>query len=109
MPKTLIYPEWIDGGAGGSSFPALIVNNAATFSAVADTLHIVDATSGAITVNLPAPVSGLKFELKILGNDTVTVSRNAAEDIEGVAADYTINNNLGAYMFISDGTDWFII
>ena len=107
MPKTLLDPEWIRGG--GVSFPASIASNTSSFTAVDGRLHIVDATGGAITVNLPAPTLGLKFEIKLNGNNTVTLNRSGAESIDFVASNYVINNSKGAYKVISDGTDWFII
>lgn len=109
---TLVAGTWNPVAPSGGSFPGTISSQTGTFAAADDNLYIIDVSGGAAQVNLPAPSSGLKFSIKIMGDaatNNVTINRNAAEEIEGVAANLVLTNELGAYKFISDGTDWFII
>jgi len=108
---TLIRPEFIEGGVG-ERFPSSISAQSSTFSAADGILYIVDVSGGAVSVNLPAPSSGLKFMVKIVGDaltNNLTLVRNGTENIETIGANFIIDNELGAYTVISDGTDWFLI
>lgn len=73
---------------------------------------LVDATSGAITVNLlAAATAGDGFRLSIKKVDSssnaVTVDGNAAETIDG-AATQALSNQYDVITIISDGTNWSI-
>lgn len=69
--------------------------------------------SGAITVTLPVPTNGRVLILKDIagtaGTNNITLARNAAEKIEGIAASRTLQTNWGSWSIYSNGTDWFIL
>lgn len=86
-------------------------NNSGTFNAVAFETHLVDTSGGAAQVTLPAPSTDAWLIVKDLGNadaNTITVLPNAAETIDG-AANYLIESNYESKVFVSDGTNWFIL
>lgn len=68
-------------------------------------------TTAAQTVNLPAPRAGAFYivsQLAYVGSG-VTFHRNAAEKINGAAADFSsASNTVGIWFVFSDGTDWII-
>lgn len=69
----------------------------------------VDASGGAVTVTLPSPSAGA--QVRIIAADaanTITVSRNGTENINGSASDITLQQD-EAIHFESDGTDWWIV
>lgn len=86
--------------------PLTVEAKAANFTAANNKVYLV---TGAVNVQLPAPVSGLSFFVKLLGTDDVVLVRNAGEKIETVVANYTLISTRQSVKLISDGTDWFII
>jgi len=81
--------------------------------AVATTDHIVlaDATSGAITVNLPAAsTTGRELVVKKVDSsaNAVTIDGNGAETIDG-ATTQVISVQYDAVKIVSDGTEWWIV
>jgi hypothetical protein len=100
---------WVPQAPTPNGFVA-ISTQAVNFAPADKNFYLVDVSGGAININLPAPSSGFTFTFKILGDaftNNVTVVRNGTENIETVAANFVINNQLGAYNLISDGTDWY--
>lgn len=83
-----------------------VVTNGSSFAAVDGQIHLVTAS---VTATLPAPTVNAKIVIKNTGAFTITVAPNGAEEIEGVAGNYTLNSELEAATFVSDGTDWFRI
>jgi hypothetical protein len=79
-------------------------------SAAANTTYLVN-TGAAVTVTLPAPAANRYVAIKDRTGTArafnITVARNAAESIEGVAASYVMNSDFDAAIFVSDGTNWF--
>jgi len=75
-------------------------------------LILVD-TSAARAITLPSPVNGRTFIIKdktgTAETYNITLTRNGAESIEGVAANRTLSTNWGCWKVVSDGTNWFII
>jgi hypothetical protein len=75
--------------------------------------YLVNSANGACTFNAPAPTKGLYFTIKdsggLAGTNNITLHRNAAESIEGLAADYIMQANWGEWIFSSDGTNWFLV
>lgn len=69
--------------------------------------------SGAINVTLPAPTNGRILIIKDISGtantNNITMVRNAAEKIEGLAASKVLQTNFGSWTFTSDGTDWWMI
>jgi hypothetical protein len=75
--------------------------------------HLVD-TSAARTLTLPSPASTkrpiwIKDTIGSASTNPITVARAASEKIETVAASFSLNSDLGAWTFVTDGTDWFIL
>jgi len=92
---------------------AQAVNYAMT---IADTLVGVTSTGSPRTITLPPPASvsvGLPYIIKDEGGgavtNNITVARNAAESIDGVAANIVINTNYGFKRLYSNGINWFTI
>jgi hypothetical protein len=76
-----------------------------------DYLIIADATTGAITLNLPpaALVPGRIYVIKRInaGANTVTVDANGSETIDG-ALTHVLSPQWNSITIISNGTAWFI-
>jgi hypothetical protein len=76
---------------------------------------LVNSVNGAMQFNLPAPASmpqGFNFVVKDSGQNAstnnITMHRNAAENFEGLAADYVIQASGGEWEISTDNTNWFI-
>ncbi|QEH41241.1 hypothetical protein [Chitinophaga sp. XS-30] len=73
---------------------------------------LVDATSAALTVNLPAAVEGRVYTIKKIGtggiDNEVTIAPNGSAQVEG-GPNYTIYNDWTFVTLQSDGTNWYII
>jgi hypothetical protein len=77
-------------------------------------VFLIDTTSGAITVNLPAPTDGIYFVFKdtagLFGTNKVSLVRDdSADTIEGVAADYDLESPYGCWGLIADGSGWHFV
>lgn len=81
-------------------------------NAVANKTYLVDVSGGVVTVTLPAPAANTFVKIKdstsSANTNNITVARNGSEEIDTVAGNYTIDSNLQASVFVSDGTDWFV-
>ena len=87
------------------------VNNSGTFNGVNFDTHLVDTSGGVAQVTLPAPSADAFVVVKDKGNantNNITVLPNGAETIDG-EANYIIDSDYEAKVFVSDGTDWFIL
>ena len=75
--------------------------------------YLVDVSGGAVTITLPTPEANAFVIIKdSTGNantNNITVARNGSEDIDGVAANYTMDSDLESKTFVSDGTDWSVL
>jgi hypothetical protein len=80
--------------------------------AAADNIVLVDATSGARSITLPAPTNGrVLFVVDFKGqaaSHNITVLPHASETINS-AASYVISQAYGSAEFSTDGTNWVII
>lgn len=89
-----------------------IVNVSSNVTLTPGATHLIN-TSALRTVTLPTPVSGLLVILKDstfqAQTNAITVARHASENIDGVAASYTMASNGAFCRIVSNGTDWFII
>lgn len=81
--------------------------------ALTDEWLLVDTTGGAVSLALPSPATKRAYRIKDVGGDSeanpITLTRNAAEEIEGVAASRALSVNYGSWVVIADGTDWWIL
>lgn len=110
IENTKIYRFGAGGGGGGGAFSILAVSSNITL--VDKTTHLVD-TSAARSLTLPTPVEGLRLEVKDktgqAATNNITIVRAGAEEIDGVAASFVIEDNWASITLVSDGVDWFII
>lgn len=81
-------------------------------SAVSGNTYLCNTSGGAFNVTLPTPVSGAFINIKdstgSFNTNNLSILRNAAESIEGLAATKVLQTNWGAWSFFSDGTNWFM-
>lgn len=98
------------GDIGGAS---LTVNSPAgnVASVTKGYMYLIDS-SAARTIQLPAATSGMFFYVKdktgTMSSFNCTIVRAAAESVEGVASNYTLEADWGEWLFFSDGTNWFV-
>jgi len=90
-----------------------IESKSASFNAADGITYLVDTTSTAIAVQLPTPALNISITIKDSGfnanANNITLVRAASENIEGVAATYTIDSSGASVVIVSDGTDWFLL
>jgi hypothetical protein len=106
--------NWIRIADLNDASPAYTVNSISTnTNAAVNNTYLVDTSGGTVQVTLPSPsTSGTFVRVKSTGDaraNNITVARNAAESIEGVAGNYTMNNDYEEIDFVSDGSDWWIL
>lgn len=99
--------------ASSPSFMQYVSVAASPTSMVSGKTYLVDTTSIAIQVNLPTPAQNAWVIVKDSGFNSfthnITIHRAGSEKIDGVVADFVISNNGAAWMFMSNGTDWFSV
>lgn len=75
--------------------------------------YLVNTTSGALNMTLPAPALNAYVTIKdsnaTFETNNVTVIPNGSEKIDTIAANYILNSELGSTTFVSNGVDWFVI
>jgi hypothetical protein len=75
-------------------------------------LFLVDTSGGAVQLNLPAPVDNFVFAVvDKLGNfntNACTLHRNGGEKLQGLAADYVMEAQWGAWQWQTNGTDYWL-
>lgn len=87
-----------------SPYTLTAAHNGATF--------LVKSNLGAMTFNLPAPA--LNYNVTIKDRDgnfetnPCTLVRNGSETIEALAASFIMYASFGAWLFLTDGTNWSI-
>lgn len=103
-----------DGGTehGLVSTPAL-TSISSNVTLANNSINFVD-TSAARSLALPSPASTsalivIKDTLGTAQTNNITITQNASEKIEGVAASYVIQANWASITFATNGTDWFIL
>lgn len=88
------------------------VNVAGNVTLTNKAIHFVD-TSSARSLTLPAPATSLYIVIKdsigTCGTNNITLVRPGSQKIETVAASYVLDNDLGSWEIVSNGTDYFII
>lgn len=75
--------------------------------------YLVDTSTLAITINLPAPVINVWLMVKditgLAETNNITLHRNGSELIDGVAADKVLSIPSELCIITSDGTNWFVL
>ncbi len=73
---------------------------------------LVNSSSGAITINLPALTANHIFTVKDTNGsfalNPITIHRASTELIENIASDYICESSFGSWTFFCNGTSWFI-
>lgn len=88
-----------------------ITSSSGVFTAVANQTHLVDTSGGVATVTLPAASSGVFVRIKDKGDantNNISVLTPGAETVDGAASD-VIDSNFGSVVYVSDGTNWFLL
>jgi len=92
--------------------PFVVSSISTNTNAVSGTTYLVDTTA-AVQVTLPTPAANAFVRIKDATGgaeaNSITVARSGSENIDGVAANVTIDSPYAAEIFVSDGTDWFIL
>jgi hypothetical protein len=97
-----------------SGSPAMtVVTETATYTALSsDNVILVNATSGAVIINLPAAstLPGHLYEIKKIDGsaNNVTITPNGADKIDN-ASTVVISTQYANYSITSDGTNWWIL
>jgi len=77
-----------------------------------DAILLADATSGAVTLTLPAAsaVSGRVYNFKKIdsSSNNVTIARDGSDTIDG-ATSFVLDSQYEAITLVSNGSNWFII
>ncbi len=104
--------------AASTGFTPVSVDSGDTPFALADSdsgkIFLVDTSGGPFQFDLPAaPSTGFTIGVKDTTGDApdnpITMNRNGSEEIEGLAVDYLCEAAFGAWTFIFDGTDYWLI
>ena len=89
-----------------------VTTSSGTFAATANATHFVNTSGGAATVTLPAASTDRFVRIKdISGNantNNITVNTPGAETIDGDSS-HVMDSNYGSKVFVSDGTNWYIL
>lgn len=101
-------PAWGDSSAG---FSTATKTGNYTITGT-DTVIFADATSGNVTITLPAAsgLAGYRFYVKRIDNsgNTCTVARTASDTIDG-ATSQSLQLQYTSITIVSDGSAWYII
>ena len=99
--------DWIDLSSHKLAVTTKTTNYTATTS---DNVILVNASSGDVTITLPASSSGLNFTVKKIdsSSNTVTVASNGSETIDGSSTQVIISQ-YDAISLVSDGSNFYII
>jgi hypothetical protein len=75
--------------------------------------YLVNTSSIAITLNLPAPAENMWMIIKdATGNaasNNITIHRPGAQTIDGVASDKVLSRGFGTWLINSNGTNYFVL
>ena len=85
----------------------------ADFTAENGKIYAINPAGVSLNIQLPAPVANFHCVLKDLSgnllNKTVTIVRNATENIDGQAANKLMQSDYESVMLFSDGVDWYVL
>jgi hypothetical protein len=110
-------PTQVSFGSGSMNFQScgfwfggLGIYTANHTIAYTENVALGDATGGAFNFQLPNPNrAGFGLWVKNIGTaNNVTLVRNAAEKINGTAANFAVTPGVGGFL-VSDGTDWHFV
>lgn len=102
-------PIWAAAGTPGTQS---ITGNYTIVAGDAGSVLFV-STAAARNITFPTPTAGFKITIKDstgqAQTNNITMVRAGSEQIEGVAASKILQTNWGAWTFISNGTNWFMV
>ena len=100
-------PAW---GTGGGLNTSTKTSNYTIGSS--DTVIFANATSGNVTITLPAAsgLAGYRFYIKRIdsSSNTCTISRTSTDTIDGMTS-FTIDQQYTSIAVVSDGSAWYIL
>lgn len=95
-----------------SSATYKLVSKTASYTAANESIILVDASSGAVAINMPASsgLSGREYIIKKTDSysSTVTITPDGSETIDG-ASSYVISDQYSGITIVSDGSNWFVV
>ena len=113
-----VKPIWTEGDASISSISYYkgikynTVSKTETYTASDESVILVDASSGAVTINLPAAsgLSGREYTIKKTDSsvNAVTIDGNASETIDGETT-RIIYSQYASLTVICNGTNWLVV
>lgn len=99
--------------SSGSNFMSITAVSTTPQTGATAHTYLVDTSTLAITINLPAPVVNTWLMIKdVTGGamtNNITLHRNGSEMIDGVASDKVLALPYELCMIVADGTNWFIL
>lgn len=99
--------------ASNPSFLQIVNASTTPITVVSGKTYLVDSTSLAITLTLPAASANLYFFVKDVGfnafTNNITIARAGSESIEGVASNLVLRSSGGYWGFVCNGTNWFVL
>ena len=105
------FLRWKNIFANGA-YHGVISISADTTLAENNNAVLCDASSGTITVTLPASAnySGIRYHIKKTdsSSNVITISPDGSETIDGQSS-YVVNNQYESITLVCDGSNWFII
>lgn len=106
IPTSAAVIDYVAANGGG----ALSVAAVSTAITLSSDVNLVTAGGSNLTVNLPAPSSGVVVYVKKVdsGAGNVIISQNGSETIDG-ATSVALYAQYESMTFVSNGTNWFII
>lgn len=101
-------PSW---GADSQTFATTTQTTNYTVGS-SDTVVFANATSGNVTITIPAAsgLAGYRFYIKRVdgSGNTVTVQRSGSDTIDGMTS-FTLDQQYTAFAVVSNGSNWFIL
>jgi len=88
-----------------------VQSTSGTSSLTANETYIVDTSTVAATLTLPAPTPNTFIRIKDNGNaeaNNITINTPGAQTIDGQAS-HVINSNYGSIVLVSDASNWYIL
>ena len=99
--------------AGGGGALAIVATAAASVTGVVEKYYIVDSSSNAVTITLPAAATAgtdarIAVKARNGATNAVTVASNASELIDDSTADVVLSSDLQRAQFTCDGAGWWV-
>ena len=85
-----------------------VLSAASNVNPAVDGAYYIINTATAITITLPSPTSGRRIGVKAGSAPTTFFTINTVSGTIDGAASVTLNNQYDAYVFIANGSNWFI-